>query len=150
MALVSEATMQLATDAVKEAVLTVPYNGIAPANASGQLANSIVSVPNVDGFNVVATGEAARYVMTLRYGRRPGKYPPPGVILQWMDVKGIAVSLPQNRRRGIAFAIGRKMQQSGNYIYRNNLTPTAIWDGAVEKITKAVAADVVSMIVRAL
>jgi hypothetical protein len=143
--LVLDATVADASNAV----MTVVYNGIAPANASGLLAQSISWIETPRGASIVVSGPAAKYVGTLRYGRRPGKYPPPGVILAWMNVKGIALGEPEQRRRGIAFAIGRKMQQEGNYVYRNKLTPTPIWDDVITRTTEALTTAIVTSILKA-
>lgn len=150
MALVNEALMKLAADAVKNAVMTVDYNGYGAANASGQLYNSIQSVPTDRGFDVVATGPAVKYVGTLRYGRRPGTTPPVSAILKWMDVKGVATDVTGSKRTGVAWAIAKKIGKEGNVVTRNNLAPTVIWNDAVDQITEAVAAQMAGAIIEAV
>ena len=144
------AVMESAKAATIEAVQTVVYNGIAPANATGNLANSIAVVPTPVGFDVVATGEAARYVGTLRYGRRPGGAVPIVKILAWMDAKGVAAEVTGSKRKGVAFAISRKIMKEGNVVHRRNMAPTNIWDGAVQKIQTEVAGYLANLIVKAV
>lgn len=105
------------------AVTTVVYNGIAPANATGQLAQSISLKDSANGFQVVVTGPAAAYVGTLRYGRSPGKPVPVAAIENWMAAKGISGG------RKVAFAIAKGIEKKGTTAYR--MAPTIIWDGVI-------------------
>lgn len=136
--------------ATVNAVQTVVYNNIAPANASGQLAQSISWIETNTGAAIVATGPAAKYVGTLRYGRKAGKLPPVRAIRDWMDVKGIATNEEPKVRDRIAWAIAIKMKNEGNYVLRNNMTPTVIWDGVITELSQGLADAVASGIVRIL
>lgn len=140
---------QLVTIA-QESVRTTNYNGIGPANASGRLADSIAYrlMPNA-GIDVVVTGEAAKYVGTLRQGRGPtvsegdGKLRP--AIREWLDVKGIG---NPDQREGISYAITKTIHKEGNLVHRNGLAPTNIWNGLVApEVLKSYAAVVVAQLV---
>lgn len=67
------------------------------------------------GFQVVI--ELEDYWRWVEYGRRPGKYPPPGAILRWVQIKPI-IARPDKRGivptdRSLAFLIGRKIAKEG-------------------------------------
>jgi len=131
-------------------VQTVNYNGFGPANASGNLARNITYIPNQWGlFDIVAVDSAAAYVGTLRYGRKAGGSFPSSLILNWMDEKKLFMEQTENKRKSIAFLITRKIVQSGNYINRNNLAPTNIWDEllaeAQGKIGNAISSDFITI-----
>ena len=117
----------------QKALLTVNYNGFGPANASGNLARSITYRETVHGYDIVATGTAARYVSTLRYGRRPGGYVPPAKIRQWIDDKHLFSGADDKKKNQIAYLIARRIQKMGNIVNRRNLSPTDIWNGLVNE-----------------
>lgn len=92
-------------------------------SSTGTLRDSI-------GYRAVKRGASYRIELTARakhakyvhYGRRPGKFPPPDAILQWIDDKKIRF---QDRKKGgfikrteqlekqVVFLIGRKIKEEG-------------------------------------
>ncbi len=81
--------------------------------ASGDSLNSHIITINKNN----NTLEAASYYPFIVEGRGPGKQPPPGVILDWLQEKNIQpnddISL-----KSLAYLIGRKMGREGNAIHR--------------------------------
>lgn len=124
-------------------IKTVDYNGYGPANSSGALANSVQWMPNKYGLlDIVATGKPASYVGTLVYGRSAGRGVPPGVILEWMDYKGLWLNEKDSKRKSIAFLIGRKIRDAGNIVTRKQLAPTVIFDEVATVGTKLIADNI--------
>lgn len=123
---------QMLVENARLAVQTANYNGIGPANASGQLADSIEYRITPEGINVVVVGPAAKYVRTLRHGRGPTLNEGQGAlrpaIREWLDVKGVGAP---DEREGISYAITKTIHAEGNLVTRRNLAPTNIWDGVI-------------------
>jgi hypothetical protein len=128
------------------AIQTVNYNQIGPANATGNLAANIATVPNEYSlFDVVAINSAAPYVRTLIDGRKPGKgIPSPSTtILPWMDAKRIALDQNPKKRLSIAWAIAIKIKKEGNVVTRLGLAPTPLFDGMIATATAQISKEIV-------
>lgn len=86
-------------------------------SASGNLIDSI-SLPNIEyvGNGYEASISLADYWKYVEYGRKPGKFPPPNVILNWIRVKPV-LPRPVNgitpTENQLAFLIGRKIATEG-------------------------------------
>lgn len=85
--------------------------------ASGELIASVNSKVTVNGNEYAIELNLEDYWYYVENGRKPGKFPPPDKILQWIKMKPI---LPQPMANGklptekqLAFLIGRKIANEG-------------------------------------
>lgn len=117
---------------VRDEVQNKPITKFGPANASGRLVRELrVAVSET------ATGYrlelfAPTYVLTLIYGRKPGKFPPLLAIEQWIQDKGI-VPHPDAKGRtpstkSLAYLIGRKIANKGNTVWQQGAPSTLFGD----------------------
>ncbi|MGI4871503.1 MAG: hypothetical protein ACRYFX_10030 [Janthinobacterium lividum] len=128
--------------ALREEVKQKPVTRFGPVNASGQLAAGLrVEVGEIsDGYRLSLY--APTYVLTLIYGRRPGKFPPLLAIEQWIEDKGI-VPHPDAKGRAVstkslAYLIGRKLANKGTEIFKagSNLFSEIAPDIAAKKLAE--------------
>jgi hypothetical protein len=72
----------------------------------------------VDNFKGVLVANS--YVGVLEYGRKPGKVPENfrGVILEWMQAKGIFQDKDNKAQGRIAYFISRKIAKEGTQLYK--------------------------------
>lgn len=132
------------------AVVTKNYNGYGPANASGQLAASISwEQENETTYNVIAVGPAAKYVNTLRYGRKPGAGVPFAAIKKWITDKGLSAGKNERQLSAMAFAIKKSIEKNGNVVYKNGLAPSTIWDDVVQDTDLEQLAEAIGQLVTA-
>jgi hypothetical protein len=115
-------------DACVKEVQQTRVTSFGVVNASGRLAASLAytAQETPTGYRLQLTANA--YVLTLIYGRNPGKFPPLKSIQQWIVDKGL-VPHPDARGRAIstvpgpggysplAFLIGRKIAERGNTVH---------------------------------
>lgn len=85
--------------------------------ASGNLINSIKSLSiNFTSSQLSGSISLADYWKYVEYGRKPGKFPPPNKILDWVKIKPI-IPRPINgikpTEKQLAFLIGRKISKYG-------------------------------------
>ena len=86
-------------------------------SASGRLVNSI-QFPNITftGTGYEGTISLEDYWKYVEFGRKPGRFPPPNVILSWIQIKPI-LPRPVNNitptQEQLAFLIGRKIATEG-------------------------------------
>ncbi len=86
-------------------------------NASGELADSVRYIVKRDAAVYAVDLSLADYWQYVEYGRRPGKFPPPDKILEWVRVKPVIPrpmvngKLPTEKQ--LAFLIGRKIAREG-------------------------------------
>ena len=83
----------------------------------GKLLDSIRYIYTVNGKTFEISLNLAYYWRYVEYGRRPGKFPPPDKILEWIRIKPI---LPRPMANGklptekqLAYLIGRKIAEKG-------------------------------------
>lgn len=85
--------------------------------ASGNLISSLEYEVSWSGGLVELSISLEDYWKYLEYGRRPGKFPPPNKILEWIKVKPIAPRPMKNGKlptqEQLAFLIGRKIAEKG-------------------------------------
>lgn len=105
-------------DYAKEAEEVYKYQiSLGAKNASRKLTDSVTS-------KVVVNGQAFEIYLNLQHywkyiedGRKPGKFPPVGAILQWISVKPIIPRPDDNGKiptpNQLAFLIGRKIKEEG-------------------------------------
>lgn len=144
--------------AIVDNIRTLPITHFGPANASGQLAASVRYdlTGNVEGAQL--TFYAASYALTLVFGRKPGKFPPVGQILQWIERKGI---LPRPDAKGkvpskqsLAFLIGRAIAEKGTILHQagspSKLLDPITTDAALQELTQQVLPGVVERVLNAV
>lgn len=108
--------------ACREQMLSLPVTRFGPVKASGRTAAAMREVVSVTPGGLQGQLLAPLEILTLINGRKPGKQPPPGVILQWLIDKGIAEWLDKNgkamSRNSQAYLIGRAMARKGNTVFQ--------------------------------
>ena len=92
----------------------------------------------------------AYYWKYIEYGRRPGKFPPPNKILDWVKIKPV-IPRPVNgikpTEKQLAFLISRKIARDG--IEAGNQFKEALdlcWDKNKNIISDAISLDLASNI----
>jgi len=85
-----EYKVNLAMREVGEMVLSVAKS-YAPVGASGNLRDSH-AVKRIPGG--VAVGPSVLYSTFVHEGRNPGKWPPPGALVDWLKFKGVDLGEP--------------------------------------------------------
>jgi hypothetical protein len=123
-------------------------------NASRKLIDSVNSQINVNGTEYEVVLKLQDYWKYIEKGRRPGSFPPVGVLLKWIQVKPI---LPRPDRNGnlpspntLAYLIGRKIEREGIEPYPALETTKEELDKIYkEKIAKALT-SVMSQYIRKL
>lgn len=101
---------------------SLPVTRYGPVNASGRLKRELRSeateTPTGFRLQLLAPG----YVLTLLFGRQPGKFPNLTGIKQWIAVKGIVPHPDKNGRAvsvdSLAYLIGRKIAREGNTVHQ--------------------------------
>lgn len=109
---------QVLEDYAKEAEEIYKYQiALGGKNASRKLTDTIKS-------NVVVGDQSYEVTLTLQdywkyveHGRKPGKFPPVGAILNWISVKPVIPRPDEDGNipspKSLAFLIGRKIEQEG-------------------------------------
>lgn len=86
-------------------------------NASRKLIDNVRSQVIVNGRGYEVTLTLQHYWKYIEAGRKPGKFPPVGAILNWIQVKPIIPRPDANGRipspKQLAYLIGRKIEQEG-------------------------------------
>lgn len=105
---------EMCRELLQEYVSNLRSNG---HEATGELANSATYDLNVSGNAIQITISLAEYWKYVEYGRRPGKFPPPDAILNWITTKGILPTTDSNGKlpttQSLVFLIGRKIAEHG-------------------------------------
>lgn len=116
--------------------------------ASGRLISSLKPVSiTYNGNKYSASISIASYWKYVEYGRRPGKFPPPKAILDWIKVKPV-LPRPMNGAKPpteaqLAFLIGRKIARDG--IKPGNQFEEAlniVWNKHSSDISNAISEDI--------
>lgn len=127
--------------------LLITYKQLLIKDGKSATGNLIKSLKNtgtaVDGDKIQGNIEIADYWKYVENGRKPGKFPPPNKILNWVETK----SLPRpesslSERKSLSYLIGRKISKEG--IKPGNQFSTALnltWDKMGPKINEAVGMD---------
>lgn len=114
--------------------------------ATGNLISSLKPVSvDFEGKGYVGSISLASYWKYVEYGRRPGKFPPPDKILEWVKVKPV-LPRPINgikpTEKQLAFLISRKIARDG--IEAGNQFSEALdiaWSRKSIEISKAIEKD---------
>lgn len=132
-----------------------PYG---PMNASGKAAQSVryALTPTSDGLTL--TVYAVGYILSLEFGRKPGKFPPLQAIKDWIKVRRIVPKPDSNGRiisqDSLAYLIGRKIQQQGTILHRQGKPSRILADvidgpalaGVERQLFSAVVAQVTTIL----
>lgn len=111
-------------------------------NASGDLAKSVRYEVDSTGLRVYAND----YIYYLVHGRKPGKFPPKDVLIEWVQLRNFAPDLPMNQR---TFLAGRSMKEKGTTAWiqgGTDLIDDVINDTLIREITQAFADDYIKQI----
>lgn len=115
-------------------------------NASGVLADTVRYLVTRDSTEYAVDLSLASYWQYVEYGRRPGKFPPPDKILEWVRIKPVlprpleSGKLPTEKQ--LAFLIGRKIAREGIAPTPALTTATEItFDEFLGRIGEAISAD---------
>ncbi len=89
---------------------------------------------------MVITGP--RYSGVLQDGRRPGKMPPTGPIIKWLQKKGLSPKL--------AFPIAKKMQKEGSQLWRGEspgkTKPTNTFTAPIKPTIQVLQAEIIKLV----
>lgn len=118
--------------------------------ASGQLLDSVRYIYTQENNSFIISLNLAYYWRYVEYGRRPGKFPPPDKILEWIRIKPV---LPRPMANGklpteqqLAYLIGRKIAtkgiDAGNQLHN---TVEEINEKYALKISEAINKDIEGM-----
>ena len=99
------------TEQLKDDIKNKSVTKFGAVNSSGRLAKS-VRFKVTDKKLIV---EADDYIYQIEHGRKPGKFPPRQVILDWIHEKPIPSDISE---KSLAFLIGRKIAKEGTEIYK--------------------------------
>ena len=108
--------------ACREQLATLSVTRFGPVNASGRtsaaLRAEVSETPN--GYRLQLFAPSS--ILTLVYGRKPGKFPNLTAIEQWITDKGIVPHPDKNGKsistKSLAYLIGRKIANSGNTVFQ--------------------------------
>ena len=121
-------------------------------NASGNLINSIKNVDiTFENGQIIGEISLASYWKYVEYGRRPGKFPPPDAILNWVKIKPI-LPRPMNglkppSEKQLAFLISRKIAKNG--IKAGNQLQEALevtWNKWENILSQSISEDIQRMV----
>jgi hypothetical protein len=123
-------------------VESLPVTRFGPVNASGRLKRELraeaTETPGGFRLQLLAPG----YVLTLLFGRQPGRFPNLTGIKQWIAVKGIVPHPDKNGRAvsvdSLAYLIGRKIAQQGNTVHQQG-PPSALFASILDPLEVAAA-----------
>lgn len=119
--------------------------------ASGDLLRSIKPIEiNFESSKYTGSISLAYYWKYVEYGRRPGKFPPPNKILDWIKIKPV-IPRPVNgikpTEKQLAFLISRKIARDG--IEAGNQFKEALdltWAKNKDYISDAISTDLAANI----
>ena len=107
--------------ACREQMASLPVTRFGPVNASKRTSEAmyyqVSETPTGYRLQLIAPGS----ILTLIYGRKPGKFPNLTAIEQWIADKGIVPRPDKNGKsistKSLAFLIGRKIANDGNTVF---------------------------------
>ena len=124
-------------------------------NASGELSQSVRYMVTRDATVYAVDLSLASYWRYVEYGRRPGKFPPPDKILEWVRIKPVIPRPLSNGKlpteKQLAYLIGRKIAREGIAPTPALATTTeALYDQFLDRIGEALSADIAAAVDGAL
>jgi len=88
-AMVFQEFAELTVKGIQDNIRTKRVTKYGPMNASGLAAESVYYRLTDTGFQIYVKGRAVAYFDTLETGRRPGKPPPKGSMIEWVELRNI-------------------------------------------------------------
>ena len=107
--------------ACREQMASLPVTRFGPVNASRRTSDALRAevTANPGGYRLQLIAPST--ILTLIYGRKPGKFPNLLAIEQWIADKGIVPRPDKNGKsistKSLAYLIGRKIANSGNTVF---------------------------------
>ena len=119
--------------------------------ATGDLLNSVEYIIEKDDRQIEVSLQLKEWWKYVEHGRKPGKFPPPDKILEWVKIKPVLPYPDKNNKlptpNQLAYLIGRKIAtkgiEAGNQLQE---TLDEINDRFMIKIEEAVREDLNGMI----
>jgi hypothetical protein len=105
--------------------------------ASGKSASEMRPVATETEGTLYGSG----YWYQLKHGRKPGKFPPIDMILEWIRVKQITPRDNKTTERQLAFLFARKIAQKGTNIFQKR-SPAIDVDAKVKALTDKFLQDI--------
>ena len=108
--------------ACREQLVSLPVTRFGPVQASGRTAAAMRCEVSATATGYRLQLFAPGSILTLVYGRKPGKFPNLTAIEHWIADKGIVPRPDKNGKsistKSLAFLIGRKIANSGNTVFQ--------------------------------
>lgn len=114
-------------------------------NATGETSESLRSdMPSEN--RVIVSGKP--FLAVVETGRRPGKQPPVGNIIKWLESGKFSF---EGKIESVAYAISRKIGQEGSRLYRqggrDDIIQPAISDARITALTNDIADASLNLVV---
>jgi len=106
----------------REQLATLPITRFGPAQASGRTAAAmrVEGSETPDGYRLQLIAPSS--ILTLIFGRKPGRFPPLKDIEQWIADRNIVPRPDKNGKsistKSLAFLIGRSIRDKGNTVHQ--------------------------------
>lgn len=138
--------------ACREQLATLPVTRFGPVNATRRTSEAMHAevTATATGYRLQLFAPAT--VLTLIYGRQPGKFPNLLAIEQWIEAKGIVPRPDQNGKsistKSLAYLIGRKIAREGNEVLKQGPPSKLFADILIgPNVSAAVKARVIPLLV---
>jgi hypothetical protein len=139
--------------ACREQLLSLPVTRFGPVQASGRTAAAMrVEVSETaTGYRLQLLAPGS--ILTLIYGRKPGKFPNLLAIEQWIAAKGIVPHPDKNGKsistKSLAFLIGRKIAAKGNTVHEQG-PPSKLFADilSADNVNAAIKARIIPLLVQ--
>lgn len=119
--------------------------------ASGLLGDTMQTIVNIYDDRFEVNIELQDYWYYVEHGRRPGKFPPPNKIKEWIQIKPVTpYAMPNGKLPTVdqlTFLIGRKIAREGTEprpFFEKNIKPT--YEHFQETIALAIDEDIAAYI----
>lgn len=139
--------------ACREQLATLRVTRFGPVQASGRTAAAmrveVSDTPTGYRLQLFAPGS----ILTLIYGRQPGKFPNLLAIEQWIADKGIVPHPDKNGKsistKSLAYLIGRKIKNEGNTVFKQG-PPSILFADLLggANVSAAIKARIVPLLVQ--
>ena len=138
--------------ACREQMANLPVTRFGPVNASRRTSDALRSevTANSGGYRLQLIAPST--ILTLIYGRRPGKFPNLLAIEQWIEDKGIVPRPDKNGKslstKSLAYLIGRKIKNEGNEVWKAG-PPSPLFSSILSatEVSAAIKARIIPLLV---
>lgn len=138
--------------ACREQLATLPVTRFGPVNATKRTSEAMRAEVSVTATGYRLQLIAPATILTLIYGRKPGKFPNLLAIEQWIEAKGIVPRPDQNGKsistKSLAYLIGRKIAREGNEVLKQG-PPSKLFADILraENVSAAIKSSVIPLLV---